>query len=253
VRNSDAGVVDWIFNWRRQFFVWETELLDELNEVINGVMFSEEDDRWCWRSENDAAFTVKSAYHLVFNLSNPEVTMQQWHGKIFNSIWKSPTPSKVVGFVWQLLHNRLPTRSNLVTRHVVVAGDDSLCPLCHVESETESHLFLYCSVAKQVWVEIFYWLNIPFSFPHSIFSMFNCLLCTGNPNASKGRLMICCAVVWIIWKFRNSVVFDNGRGSILELVDEVKVSSWKWWLARSKKSHCLFYEWKAKPGICLVQ
>jgi hypothetical protein len=45
--------------------------------------------------------------------------------------------------------------------------------------------------------------------------------------------MIGCAVVWMIWKFRNLVVFENSRGSCLELVEGVKVVSWKWWTART--------------------
>jgi hypothetical protein len=46
-------------------------------------------------------------------------------------------------------------------------------------------------------------------------------------------------------EFQNSVVFDNGRGSVSELVERVKVTSWKWWLARTKNAHSLYYEWWA--------
>jgi hypothetical protein len=168
-----------LFTWRRRFFVWESELLDELKELINGVLLSELDDCWYWRPKNDAVFTVKSTYNLVPNLSNPIVMETLWHGRIFSSIWKSPTPSKVVGFVWQLLHNRTPTRSNLVSRRILAPGVDSLCPLCGEETETVTHLFLYCRVAYQLWTGIFSWLKIPFSYPHTLFSIFNCLMCAG--------------------------------------------------------------------------
>jgi hypothetical protein len=57
------------------------------------------------------------------------------------------------------------------------------------------HLFLYCTVAKQVWFDIFTWLKVPFGLPHSRFSIFNCLLYAGDPKAGKGRLMIYCAVL----------------------------------------------------------
>jgi hypothetical protein len=62
--------------------------------------------------------------------------------------------------------------------------------------------------------------------------------------------MICCAVVWMIWKFRNFVLFDNGSGTVLDVVEGVKVASWKWWLARAKTAHCLLYEWRAEPNVC---
>jgi hypothetical protein len=47
-------------------------------------------------------------------------------------------------------------------------------------------------------------------------------------------VMICNAVVWNLWRFRNSILFDNGRGTVAELVEAIKVSSWKWWMARSE-------------------
>ncbi|KAK2446236.1 hypothetical protein QL285_017071 [Trifolium repens] len=97
--NNEACTGRWLFNWRRRFFVWEEVLFEELKEVINGAAISVAADRWCWRPENDAEFTVKSAYSLVFNLSNLVVLEPQWYGRLFSALWKIPTPSKVVGFV----------------------------------------------------------------------------------------------------------------------------------------------------------
>jgi hypothetical protein len=145
--NNNIGGERWLFTWRRRFFVWESELFEELKDSIYGTVLSESEDCWCWRPENDAVFSVKSTYNLVSSLSNSNVLETLWHGRIFSSIWKSPTPSKVVGFVWQLLHNRIPTRSNLVSRSILAPGVDSLCPLCGEENETDQHLFLYCKVS----------------------------------------------------------------------------------------------------------
>jgi hypothetical protein len=245
------GVAKWRLLWRRRFFVCEETVLEEMLEVINRVTLSNLPDKWGWKPENDADFTVKSVYNLVSILSSLDVLEVPWHAKVFAGIWKSPTPSKVCGFVWQLLHNRTPTRSNLAKRNIIATGVDCVCPLCGAESETVEHLFLYCTVTYQVWNDIFTWLKVPFGLPQSRFSIFHCLLSAGDPRSSKGRLMICCAAVWVIWKFRNSVLFDNGNGTASELVERVKVTSWKWFLARSKKTHCLYYEWWAEPDICL--
>jgi hypothetical protein len=233
-------------------FVWEEGVLEELKGVLVAARISEEGDKWCWNIEKDAVFSVKSAYDFVSNLQYSTAVETQWHSKIFQSIWKCPSPSKVSSFVWQLLHDRIPTKFNLVVRQVIGEGDDSLCPLCGLESETAEHLFLYCNFAMQMWREIFSWLNIPFVLPHTVFSILNCLLCEGDPRAAKGRLMIGCAALWFLWNFRNQVLFDNGNGLPSELVEKVKVGSWKWWLARSKKSHCLYYEWRSEPGLCLL-
>jgi hypothetical protein len=205
----NPGDGNWNFLWRRHFFMWEEELFEDLKAQITEVVLSEGVDSWCWRPENDTTFTVKSAYLLVSQLTNTIVLETPWHGKIFKAIWQCPAPSKVVGFVWQSLHNRIPTKRNLVSRMIIAAGDEALCPLCGSESETEFHIFLYYKVAQQVWVAIFNWLKIPFGFPHNLFSIFNCLLCAGDHKASQGRVLICCDVVWSIWKFRNAKVFEN--------------------------------------------
>jgi hypothetical protein len=252
VWNMGNEVERWRFHWRRRFFVWEETMLGELKELLNGVLISEEVDSWSWQPESDKVFTVKSAYDVVAKLSVSTTENVQWHAKVFQSLWKSPTPSKVCSFVWQLLHDRIPTKQNLIIRHVIVAGNDSLCPMCGLETETAEHLFLYCSFATKVWVEIFLWFNTPFSLPHNRFSIFSCFSCVGDQRTYKGRMMICCAVVWKIWKLRNSILFENITSSIADLVEGVKVISWKWWLARTKQSHRLFYEWRAAPDLCLL-
>ncbi|GAU45559.1 hypothetical protein TSUD_27600 [Trifolium subterraneum] len=37
------------------------------------------------------------------------------------------------------------------------------------------------------------------------------------------------------------------------IVEDIKVLSWKWCLARMKLSPCLFYEWTWDPGECLLR
>jgi len=39
--------------------------------------------------------------------------------KVFDYLWKSPAPSKLVAFYWTLLLNRMPTRKNLAVRNAL--------------------------------------------------------------------------------------------------------------------------------------
>ncbi|CAJ2637211.1 unnamed protein product [Trifolium pratense] len=188
---------------------------------------------------------------LVADVWNP--INNTGNARIFASIWNCPAPSKVSGFVWQLLHNRIPTRSNLVFRNIIQAGADSSCVFCDEELESTSHLFIYCEFARRVWTEIFDWLDVPFSLPHNLFSIFNCLMSTGVQKLQKGIVMFCNFVVWHIWKCINSIIFDTGTGVVAELVEGVKITSWKWWMAYSKVSHYLFYEWKDEPRLCILR
>jgi hypothetical protein len=251
VWNPVVGEEHWRLLWRRRFFVWEEDLVEELKISIGHILLMEEEDRWCWRPDQDAGFTVKSAYRHVSNLSGYVGPLFDSFGNLFEAIWKCPAPSKVSGFIWQALHNRIPTKDNLLIRRIIQIGEACICPLCGKENETAPHLFIYCKVARQVWMGICSWLNIPCFFPHNLVSILNFLRWEGEPKANKGRLMIGGAVIWKLWNFRNSILFDNGNGTVAELVESVKVVSWKWMLARSKMVHCLFYEWRAEPNLCL--
>jgi hypothetical protein len=65
--------------------------------------------------------------------------------------------------------------------------------------------------------------------------------------------IIASAVVWNLWKCRNSLLFDNGSGTVAELVEAVKISSWKWWMSRASAAHCLLYEWRMEPRLCMLR
>jgi hypothetical protein len=61
----------------------------------------------------------------------------------------------------------------------------------------------------------------------------------------QGLVMIWAAVIWVIWNTRSSVCFNNGTASVLMVVEEIKLLSWKWWLICAKQAGvCLLYEWK---------
>jgi hypothetical protein len=234
VYNQSSSPDNWRFYWRRGLFEWEKQLhVDLLALCISATVRLDVEDRWVWVPEQGANFTVNSTYHMVFALSSCHYVVEQCNAALFSRIWKGPTPSKVSGFVWQLLHGRIPTRKNLVARRVLPASGDVSCVLCGEELESELHLFIYCEIAMLLWMEIFHWLDIPFCLPHNLFSIFSCLMETGIKKGRQGMLMIGAAVVWNLWRCRNSLLFENGNGSVTELVEAVKVSSWKWWLSRS--------------------
>ncbi|WJX31200.1 hypothetical protein P8452_19654 [Trifolium repens] len=243
----------WSLLWRRRLFEWEKDLLQNMLAVINSTgPLSDAVDCWGWRLEGGGDFTVKSTYKNVSLLCSPVTAVSPLKAAIFSAIWSCPIPSKVSGFIWQLLHGKVPTRNNLLTRKIIDADGDASCALCGEEKETELHLFLYCEIAHLIWLKIFNWLDISFVLPHDLFSLLHCLMGDGNSKMRKGLLLIGCAVIWSIWRCRNSILFDNGRGSVAELVDAVKVSSWKWWLSRPSGNKCMFYEWCTAPRFCML-
>ena len=72
-----------------------------------------------------------------------------------------------------------------------------------------------------------------------------------DKKARKGLWLIWHATLWVIWQARNNRIFKNEFSGIEEMVEEIKVLSWKWSLSRLKIPTCLFYEWWWNPIDCI--
>jgi hypothetical protein len=49
--------------------------------------------------------------------------------------------------------------------------------------------------------------------------------------------------MWVIWSVRNNYIFNNVAVTAHEIVDQIKMLSWKWFIGRIAKGPCLLYEW----------
>jgi hypothetical protein len=63
--------------------------------------------------------------------------------------------------------------------------------------------------------------------------------------------LIWIAVIRAVWRHRNMIIFSNGASDMARLVDDIKITSWKWWIGRTKTSPFLYYEWSAEPVLCM--
>ncbi|MCH90522.1 F-box family protein [Trifolium medium] len=197
-------------------------------------------------------FSVKSAYDALLREIVPGPLLSPRKSKIFSSIWDSPAPSKVIAFSWQLLHDRVPTKDNLLLRGVIHDNSEGKCVWCDVSPESSRHLFLHCKVAHEVWYEIFKWLGVVIVMPSNFLHLFECFgEVASTKKLRKGFRLVWHSVLWAIWRARNNKVFNNMEMKPIDIIEEVKVTSWKWSLERLKISPCLFYEWVWEPGICI--
>jgi hypothetical protein len=94
-------------------------------------------DRWQWRPDPATGYSVCDAYQML--TSQDTITS----GAAEDLIWHRQVPAKVSIFAWRLLRDRLPTKSNLVTRGIL-SLDLHFC-------ETAHHLFLSCSTFGSLW------------------------------------------------------------------------------------------------------
>ncbi|XP_059635646.1 uncharacterized protein LOC132277822 [Cornus florida] len=105
-------------------------------------------DRQVWAFTNHGNFSVKSAYHVAFSLSDHPVNRSFVNPKCLTFIWKCQCLPKVKYFLWQCVHGVLPTLAALKHRGL---SEEDCCSFCGEDPETLEHLLFRCSMSIQVW------------------------------------------------------------------------------------------------------
>lgn len=128
-----------------------------------------------------------------------------------------------------------------MVRNVLDPGQNNLCTFCNRVEESSLHLFLHCGFASLVWLKIMLWLDRVFLIPNNFFVHWECWSERKN-NVKKGLWLIWNSTIWVLWKARNDCIFKDINYSAEEIVEEIKVLSWRWVLSRMSIPACLFYE-----------
>ena len=91
-------------------------------------------DTGSWTNSPDGRYSVKSAYSILIKglltAGTPEGVVLQ----AVPRVWKLWGPSKVIVFSWQLLLDRIPSRSNLTRRGIPLPVGGVDCVLCAAPS-----------------------------------------------------------------------------------------------------------------------
>jgi len=136
-----------------------------------------------------------------------------WEGsreekQVFGYIWKSPTPSKVVAFSWQLLLDHIPMGRNLAYKNILPENASTSCVLCDKGEEGSRHVFLHREVTSAIWVEAMKWLGFTFINLPNMFVHWECWNLEGkNEKIRSGFWLIWHATIWVIWQSRNEIFF----------------------------------------------
>ena len=112
---------------------------------------------------------------------------------------------KIKIFLWQLCHNALPSRANLLRKGLYI---DPVCPACRSDIEDIDHLFAGCHMVQKTW-DLAVHHNWLFSHPFfpSLPSVREGLQTLYN--ARDNSLPRVAILLWSIWKSRNAMVFEN--------------------------------------------
>ncbi|GJX61980.1 RNA-directed DNA polymerase, eukaryota, reverse transcriptase zinc-binding domain protein [Tanacetum coccineum] len=160
----------------------EQSQFQDLMERLQSFSCSSNVDSWIWNPDPSGDFTVKYTRRWLDDIILPTNLMV--------TRWNPLVPKKVNIFCWRMFLNRIPTRLLLDSRGIDIPN--VLCPICGIDQEDITHLFLKCEVTSEIWRAIFTWLG---SVPPDIGSIKDLFLWIDNNHMvakkKKGFEAIC--------------------------------------------------------------
>ena len=107
----------------------------------------------------------------------------------------------------------------------VLQPNTSLCSGGCVFEENIDHLFLHCIFFGQIWYDIYTWLGLASAKPTTVHE--HILQFRSLDSFSKTFYytfdLIWLSCTWIVWRDRNSRVFQLKGNSIHQLIDKIKL------------------------------
>ncbi|KAK2429612.1 hypothetical protein QL285_028036 [Trifolium repens] len=233
--------------WQRQLRGWEEEELKECQSLLlTRVLQDQSSDQWQWQPDPDMGYTVRGAYQLL--TSQDPVTMDD----AARLVWHPQVPLKVSIFAWRLQRDRLPTKTNLVTRGILSAAAHSCVSGCG-EVESAHHLFLTCSTFGPIWPLVHAWIGIPLVEHASLRDHF--VQFTSSAGGSRARRsflqLIWLACVWVVWTERNHRLFRGTASTLHQLLDKIKLFSFRWLKATNVTLASNCHSWWSSHMLCL--
>ncbi|GJZ18944.1 RNA-directed DNA polymerase, eukaryota [Tanacetum coccineum] len=204
----------------------ESSQLALLQTYIEGTLLSNMEDRWVWDLNGEGVFRVKDVRILLDECFLPKAPTA--------TRWVKYVPIKINVFAWKVFLDRLPTRSNLQHRGVLVS--DLLCPLCSSAQEDSSHLFFSCRLATDIVRLVCRWWNLswtPLGSYADWLNWFNSIrLSSKVKDLLEGVLYI---TWWSVWMFRNQLLFSSKAPRKDVIFDDIVSRSFTWCLSRKRK------------------
>ncbi|KAL4310599.1 hypothetical protein GQ457_01G027790 [Hibiscus cannabinus] len=110
-------------------------------------------DELIWRCENTGHYSPKSGYRVLLEMSLQQHPINHepiasLKSSFYQSLWALNLPTKCKIFIWRLMHNFLPTFTNLQQRKLHVRNT---CHFCESAADTPAHF------VQQQLIVITYW------------------------------------------------------------------------------------------------
>ncbi|XP_026378749.1 uncharacterized protein LOC113273207 [Papaver somniferum] len=174
----------------------------------------EEEDKIQWLHHHSGLFSARNIYNFLANKAqeddNSLIDFPWKH------MWKIQAIPRIKLFVWKLAGKALPTSSRLGTHNPEI---DPNCQLCNSQvQETENHLFGSCPFARAIWFRFSLGNLTSSANTDPITSWVKRWLLNPDQDNLVGKIS---TILWFIWKYRCSVVFEKITPNPMQLIDQV--------------------------------
>ena len=137
---------------------WDFALIDHIFQPYDSsaiknipLSFRAQKDKLYWPGSKNGQYFVKSGYRFLVEeelktmLSSSNSAQMS---TIWKSVWLLQVPRKIQMFMWQALKDSLPTKLNLMRRHILM---DPVCELCQSTTEDILHVVWSCPQVQTAW------------------------------------------------------------------------------------------------------
>ncbi|GJR99911.1 RNA-directed DNA polymerase, eukaryota, reverse transcriptase zinc-binding domain protein [Tanacetum coccineum] len=194
---------------------------------------------WYWTLDGSGELSVASARKVIDDNRFPEVSTQ--------TRWIKAVSIKVNIHAWKVRMDCLPTRLNISRRGIDIPS--ILCPVCGSVTESSSHLFFDCLVAKDNFRKICRWWEVDFMEVHTFDEWVSWIVNLRIPIKHKRLLEgVCFGLWWLIWAYRNKCVFGVVSPSKADIFDDVVSYSFYWSRFRCNVSFS-WVDWLKNPHL----
>ncbi|GJZ18722.1 RNA-directed DNA polymerase, eukaryota [Tanacetum coccineum] len=196
---ADKMVASFTSSFRREVRGGAESLqLTQILDLLGTVILSNMEDRWIWDLNGDGEFCVKDVRNLLDATFLPKADSP--------TRWIKTIPIKVNILAWKVSLDRLPTRSNLARRGVLVPS--SSCLICNVSDEDLARLLFRCDLAIEITRLFYRWWNLVWIPLDSYISWLSWIKALRMNSRSKSVLEgVFYTAWWSIWSYRNQILF----------------------------------------------
>uniref|UniRef100_A0A2N9FE24 Reverse transcriptase domain-containing protein n=1 Tax=Fagus sylvatica TaxID=28930 RepID=A0A2N9FE24_FAGSY len=187
----EFGMMHWNLSFIRNVHDWELEsLISFMDCIYASPLKGEGEDRICWESPSHSLFAVKRYYQSL--TPRPSIPFP------WKSIWKAKVPPLVAFFSWIATLGKTLTIDNLRKRDFIL---QNWCCMCKRNEESVDHLFLHCSVARDMWSMVLGMFGVHWVMPRSVLDLFSCWMgrLGRNDSVLVWKMILHC-LIWCLWR-----------------------------------------------------